>query len=111
MDPKKRQQRHRRIRARVQGTTSRPRVCIYRSARYVEAQLINDETRITICSVHGKTVKATSKITQAEQVGKELAAKAKKAGATAVVFDRSGYKYHGRVKAVVDGLRAGGLNV
>ena len=89
MNPQKRQQRHKRVRAKVSGTAVRPRVSIYRSAKYVEAQLINDEIGVTICSVHGKNVKADSKVVQAELVGKELAGKAKTAGIAAVVFARS----------------------
>lgn len=106
-----RQRRRIRIRARLSGTAARPRVTVYRSARFVEVQLVDDEQGKTLMSLHGKNVKAANKIAQALEAGKQLALKAKAAGITTVVFDRSGYKYHGRVKAVVEGLRASGLKV
>lgn len=111
MDPAKRQRRRVRIRARITGTAVRPRVTVYRSARYVEVQLVDDVAGKTLMSLHGKTIQAANKTAQALAVGKQLAAKAKDSGITQVVFDRSGYRYHGRVKAVVEGLREAGLKV
>jgi large subunit ribosomal protein L18 len=106
-----RARRHRRVRGKVQGTAERPRLAVFRSNRGIEAQLIDD--------VEGKTVAAASwlhlksfkgkKIEQAAEVGKLLAKNGKGAGIERVVFDRGGYLYHGRVKALADGAREGGL--
>jgi large subunit ribosomal protein L18 len=107
-----RARRHRRVRGKVAGTAERPRLAVFRSNRGIEAQLVDDE--------NGRTVAAASwlglpksfkgdKTAQASEVGKLLAANAKSAGVEAVVFDRAGYLYHGRVKALADGAREGGL--
>ena len=103
--------RHRRVRAKVRGTAERPRLVVFRSNRGIEAQLIDD--------VSGKTLAASSalglksfkgnKVDQAAEVGKSLAAAAKSAGIESAVFDRGGYLYHGRVKALADAAREGGL--
>jgi large subunit ribosomal protein L18 len=105
--------RHRRVRGRVSGTSERPRLVVHRSNRGIEAQLVDD--------VAGRTVASASwlplgdleggKIEQAAAVGKLLAARAKEAGVERAVFDRGGYLYHGRVKALADGAREGGLNL
>ena len=111
----KRLRRHNRVRARVTGSTERPRLNVHRSLLSTFAQLIDDSTGKTIASVHTKTVSTvdvgerTGKIAKAYAVGKELAEKAKAANITSVVFDRGGYGYHGRVAAVAEGARDGGL--
>lgn len=101
--------RHRRIRAKVKGTATRPRACLFRSASRVSIQLIDDTAGKTLLSVYGELSKKMTKTQQAQVVGKEVAAAAKKQGITHVVFDRGGYKYHGRVKAVAEAMREHGL--
>jgi large subunit ribosomal protein L18 len=107
-----RQRRHRRVRGKVTGTTERPRLTVFRSNKGISAQLIDD--------VSGKTLAGASwvglpksfsgnKTEQAAEVGKKIAAAAKSAGFESVVFDRGGYLYHGRVKALAEGAREGGL--
>jgi large subunit ribosomal protein L18 len=104
--------RHRRVRKHVQGTADRPRLAVFRSNKGISAQLIDDLEAKTLAAASwqglAKSFKG-SKTEQATEVGKALAAAAKKAGIEAVVFDRSGYLYHGRVKALADGAREGGL--
>jgi large subunit ribosomal protein L18 len=107
----RRERRHKRVRRGVFGTAERPRLVVFRSNRGIAAQLVDD--------VEGKTLAAASwldkrsakgaKTDQAAEVGKALAANAKKAGIERVVFDRGGYLYHGRVKALADAAREGGL--
>jgi large subunit ribosomal protein L18 len=109
--PQARARRHRRIRGKVSGTAERPRLAVYRSNKGISAQLIDD--------LEGKTLAAASwinlknakgnKSDQASEVGKLLAANAKTAGLDKCVFDRGGYLYHGRVKALAEGAREGGL--
>ncbi len=103
--------RHLRVRAKVRGTAERLRLSVFRSLKYVYAQIINDETGRTMVSAHDKEIKGAklTKMARAEAVGKLLAEKAKTKGITKVVFDRGGFRYHGRVKAVAEGARAGGL--
>jgi large subunit ribosomal protein L18 len=107
-----RERRHRRIRGKVAGTAVRPRLAVFRSNKGIFAQLVDDENGKTIAGASWlglpKSFKGT-KTEQAEAVGKAIAAAAKKAGIDAVVFDRGGYLYHGRVKALADGAREGGL--
>ena len=107
-----RARRHRRVRGKVAGTAERPRLAVFRSNRGIEAQLVDDETGRTVAAASwiglGKSFKG-AKSAQATEVGKLLAANAKEAGVEAVVFDRGGYLYHGRVKALADGAREGGL--
>jgi large subunit ribosomal protein L18 len=107
-----RARRHRRVRGKVAGSAERPRLAVFRSNRGIEAQLVDDETGRTVAAASwiglGKSFKG-DKSAQAAEVGKLLAANAKKAGVEAVVFDRGGYLYHGRVKALADGAREGGL--
>jgi large subunit ribosomal protein L18 len=105
--------RHRRVRAKVQGTAERPRLAVFRSNRGIEAQLVDDETGRTLASASWLGLKKSfkgSKSDQAAEVGKLLAANAKQAGVESCVFDRGGYLYHGRVKALADGAREGGLS-
>jgi large subunit ribosomal protein L18 len=104
--------RHRRVRGKVRGTAERPRLAVFRSNRGVFAQLVDDDTGRTLAASSWldlpKSFKG-AKATQASEVGKRLAGQAKKAGVESVVFDRGGYLYHGRVKALADGAREGGL--
>jgi large subunit ribosomal protein L18 len=104
--------RHRRVRKRVVGTAERPRLAVFRSNSGIEAQLIDDQAAKTLAaasSLHLKKTFKGNKTAQAAEVGKTLAEAAKKAGVEAVVFDRGGYLYHGRVKALADAAREGGL--
>jgi large subunit ribosomal protein L18 len=107
-----RERRHRRVRRKIVGTAERPRLAVHRSNRGIEAQLVDDVEGKTLAYAGHvglpKTFKG-SKAEQAAEVGKLLAAAAKKAGVETVVFDRGGYLYHGRVKALADGAREGGL--
>jgi large subunit ribosomal protein L18 len=105
-----RMRRHRRVRGKIAGTAERPRLAVFRSNRGISAQLIDDESGRTLASATWKKVDSTgSKSEQANAVGKALAASATKAGIEACVFDRAGYLYHGRVKALAEGAREGGL--
>ena len=105
-----RERRHRRVRGKVQGTTERPRLLVFRSNRGISAQLVDDETGRTLASASWRGLSAPgSKTEQASGVGKALAESAKKAGIENCVFDRAGYLYHGRVKALAEGAREGGL--
>lgn len=115
--PKGRQElryrRHLRVRKKVAGTAERPRLVVFRSLKHIYAQLVNDDQGVTLLGVgdgsEGVAAEGAGKTGRAKGVGKALAAKAKAAGFTKVVFDRAGYRYHGRVKAVADGAREGGL--
>jgi large subunit ribosomal protein L18 len=107
-----RARRHRRVRGKVAGTAERPRLAVFRSNRGIEAQLVDDETSRTLAAASWISLPKSfkgDKSAQATEVGKLLAANAKQAGVEAVVFDRGGYLYHGRVKALADGAREGGL--
>lgn len=104
-----RSKRHKRIRARVQGTATKPRLAVFRSNRYVYAQLIDDVAGHTLTAADSRSVAAGSLSEQAVAVGTEVAKAAKKAGIETVVFDRGGFRYHGVVKAVADAAREGGL--
>ena len=104
--------RHRRVRGKVAGTAERPRLAVFRSNKGISAQLIDDEAGKTLAGASWVGLKKGFKGTKTEQaaeVGKLIAAAAKKAGIETVVFDRGGYLYHGRVKALADGAREGGL--
>jgi large subunit ribosomal protein L18 len=104
--------RHRRVRGKIRGSADRPRLAVFRSNRGVFAQLVDDDTGRTLASAGWtglpKSFKG-DKSEQAAEVGKRLAAAAKQAGVESVVFDRGGYLYHGRIKALADGAREGGL--
>ncbi|MBA2615702.1 MAG: 50S ribosomal protein L18 [Actinobacteria bacterium] len=104
--------RHHRLRRQVSGTAERPRLVVFRSNRGIEAQLVDDVGARTLASARHTELKKSfkgSKTEQAAEVGKQLAQAAKKAGVEAVVFDRGGYLYHGRVKALAEAVREGGL--
>ncbi|HOY94775.1 MAG TPA: 50S ribosomal protein L18 [Catalimonadaceae bacterium] len=101
-----------RIRKKIRGSAERPRISVFRSNSQIYAQLIDDVAGKTITAASSLEVKSasTSKTETAGKVGQALASKAKEAGITNVIFDRSGYLYHGRVKALAEGAREGGLN-
>lgn len=103
-----RERRHARVRAIVKGTGTRPRLAVYRSNRFVSAQLIDDTAGKTLAAAHGREFKGPQSL-QAKEVGAAIAKKAKAAGITAIVFDRAGYRYLGQVKALADAAREGGL--
>ena len=123
----KRHRRHKRIRAKVFGTADKPRLCVFRSEKHIYAQLINDEKAKTIVVSSDLELKEDkssfrpfaaarvfkknrgTKINKAKEIGKLIAKKAKDLKIERVVFDRGGYKYHGRVRAVAEGAREGGL--
>ena len=108
---KARERRHKRVRGKVFGTAERPRLVVFRSNRGIEAQLVDDLEAKTLAAaswLHLSKPKG-SKVDQAAEVGKLLAQRAKEAGVESAVFDRGGYLYHGRVKALADAAREGGL--
>jgi len=107
----RRLRRRRRVRARVSGTAERPRLSVYRSNRGVFAQLVNDERGHTVAAVNWiePGLRGLRASEQAKRAGELLAERAKSAGITSCVFDRGGYQYHGRVKALAEGAREGGL--
>jgi large subunit ribosomal protein L18 len=106
---------HARVRTRVTGTPERPRLCVYRSLGHIYAQIIDDRNGRTLVSASSvdkeskKNLKGGGNIASAKAVGKFIAERAKGAGVVKVVFDRGGYKYHGRVKALADAAREAGL--
>ena len=108
---KRRSRRRQRIRGRVVGTAERPRLSLHRSNRGVFAQLVDDDRGHTLAAIAWTQddLRKLSGVEQAKKAGGLLAAKAKQAGITTCVFDRGGYKYHGRVKALAEGARDGGL--
>ncbi len=115
--PKKRQdrrrRRHLRVRLSVSGSAERPRLVVFRSLKHIYAQLVNDQLGTALLGVtdtsEGIAKAEGGKVAMAKAVGQLLASRAKAAGITKVVFDRAGYQYHGRVKAVAEGAREGGL--
>ena len=106
---------HARVRMKVSGTPERPRLCIYRSSGHIYTQVIDDRSGTTLVSASSvdketkKSVKGGGNIASAKAIGKTIADRAKAAGISKVVFDRGGYKYHGRVKALADAAREAGL--
>jgi large subunit ribosomal protein L18 len=110
-----RKRRHLRVRARVTGTASRPRLCLFRSLNHIYAQVIDDDKGNTLTSAStleaevAGNAKGKAKTARAELVGSLLAKRAIEQGISQVVFDRGGYKYHGRVKALAEAARQGGL--
>jgi large subunit ribosomal protein L18 len=110
-----REHRHGRVRGKVMGTSQRPRLNVYRSLNHIYAQIIDDSQGHTLLAVSSvdpslrQSLASKTKIEQAAVVGKTLAERAVQSGITQVVFDRGGYKYHGRVKALADASREGGL--
>ncbi|HHM21077.1 MAG TPA: 50S ribosomal protein L18 [Bacteroidetes bacterium] len=110
---KRRQRIHYRVKSKIQGTAQRPRISVFRSNNEIYCQLVDDRKGHTLIAASsldkGVCDKKATKVEQAKAVGKALAEKALAANITRVVFDRSGYLYHGRVKALADGAREGGL--
>jgi len=112
---KQRVRKHRRVRKKVSGTAERPRLCVFRSLKHIYGQIVDDEAGKTLVSASTRSselrdkVKGAKKTEAAHAVGLQVAEKAKAQGIEAVVFDRAGYKFHGRVKALAEGARKGGL--
>ena len=112
-----RQRRHLRVRKRVHGTAQRPRLCVFRSARHIYGQIIDDDSGVTLVSASDLGANAASageddgsgKQANARAVGRQLAQVAQEVGISAVVFDRAGYQYHGRVRALAEAAREAGL--
>jgi large subunit ribosomal protein L18 len=107
-----RQRRHTRVRKRIRGTSERPRLAVYRSNRYIYAQVIDDVNGVTLASASSQEPdmrSATLTVDTAAKVGGLIGSRAKEAGVGSVVFDRGGYKFHGRVKALADAAREAGL--
>ncbi len=110
-----RKRRHKRVRKKVFGTPERPRLCVFRSLKHIYAQIIDDTIGHTLVAASTldpairEKIKGKTKTEQAREVGLLLAQKALAKGITKVAFDRGGYKYHGRVKALAEGARKGGL--
>ena len=111
--PAKRLKRRRRVRAKVSGTAERPRISVFRSNRGIAAQLVDDVAGHTLAAVSWTEapLRDRAPMEQATEAGRLLAERARKAGLSSAVFDRGGYRYHGRVKAFAEGVREGGLTV
>ena len=109
--PQRRYRRRRRVRSKIRGTAGRPRLSVFRSNRGVFAQLIDDDAARTVVSVAWTEpeLKELDPMEQAKRAGEILAGRAKEAGVETCVFDRAGYRYHGRVRALAEGAREGGL--
>ena len=109
--PQKRLRRRRRVRAKIRGSADRPRLSVYRSNRGVFAQLIDDDAGKTLAAVNWTEgdLRGLNPMEQAKKAGTLLASRGKDAGVETCVFDRGGYRYHGRVKALAEGAREGGL--
>ena len=109
----RRARRHLRVRKKVRGNATRPRLVVFRSSKHIYAQLVDDDRGVTLIGAsdrsEGIAAEGKGKTGKSFGVGQLVAAKAKSQGITKVVFDRAGYRYHGRVKAVADGARKGGL--
>jgi large subunit ribosomal protein L18 len=111
--PQRRLKRRRRVRAKVRGSAQRPRISVFRSNRGIFVQLIDDDSGRTLVSVNWTEaeLRGLKPMEQAKRAGELLAQRASAAGVSVAVFDRGGYQYHGRVKALADGVREGGLTV
>lgn len=105
----KRIRRHARIRAKIAGTKEKPRLAVFRSNRFIYAQLINDENGITLVASDSRKAKGKNARERAAEVGETIATEAKKKGIEKVVFDRGGFQYQGVIAALADGVRKGGL--
>ena len=103
----------RRIRSKISGTPERPRLSVFRSNKHIYAQLIDDlaGTTLAAASTREADLAGGSRVDQGKAVGEKLAERAKEAGITSAVFDRGGYRYHGRVQAIAEGARSGGLQL
>ena len=109
--PQQRLRRRRRVRAKIRGSAERPRLSVHRSNRGISAQLIDDDSGRTLTAVNWTEddLRGLSRMDQAKKVGEMIAKRATQANVETCVFDRSGYRYHGRVKALAEGAREGGL--
>jgi large subunit ribosomal protein L18 len=109
----RRYRRHLRVRKKLAGTAARPRLVVFRSSKHIYAQLVDDDRGVVLMGVsdrsEGIAAEGAGKVAKSKATGQLIAAKAKAAGVSKVVFDRAGFRYHGRVKAVADGARDGGL--
>lgn len=105
----RRKRRHARNRAKLSGDEGRPRLIVFRSLKYISGQLVDDASGKTLASSHDMKASTGTKTERAFEAGKALAEAAKKAGVSTCIFDRNGYKYHGRVKAFAEGAREAGL--
>jgi large subunit ribosomal protein L18 len=108
-----RRKRHERLRLKISGSTDRPRLSVFRSAKFIYAQVIDDTTGRTLAAASSRESGLTgaTKVDTARSVGLALAERAKAAGVSSVVLDRGGYQYHGRVRSLAEGAREGGLNL
>jgi large subunit ribosomal protein L18 len=108
-----RRKRHERLRLRISGSTERPRLSVFRSAKFIYAQVIDDTTGRTLAAASSREsgLDGATKVEAARSVGRTLAERAKAAGVSSVVLDRGGYHYHGRVRSLAEGAREGGLNL
>ncbi len=108
-----RRKRHERLRLRITGSADRPRLSVFRSAKYIYAQVIDDASGRTLAAASSREreLGADTKVDAARAVGRAVAERARAAGVTAVVLDRGGYQYHGRVRSLAEGAREGGLNL
>jgi large subunit ribosomal protein L18 len=108
-----RRKRHDRLRLSISGSTERPRLSVFRSAKYIYAQVIDDTTGRTLAAASSREtgIDGATKVEAARSVGRTLAERAKAAGVSSVVLDRGGYQYHGRVRSLAEGAREGGLNL
>ena len=108
-----RRKRHERLRLKITGSTERPRLSVFRSAKFIYAQVIDDTTGRTLAAASSREsdLAAATKFDTARSVGRALAERAKAAGVSSVVFDRGGYQFHGRVRSLAEGAREGGLNL
>lgn len=109
MNHLRRNRRHGKIRSRMVGTAARPRACVYRSIRGLEVQIIDDAKGVTLVSARKIADGKMNKMDTAIAMGAELAKAAQEKGISVIVFDRGGYRYHGRVKALAEAMREGGL--
>ena len=111
----KRKLRHTRLRKKISGDAERPRLAVHFSGRHIQAQVIDDTTGTTLCSAHTtqaniKAKPAHANVATAQKIGKIVAEKAASKNITKIVFDRGGFKFHGKVKALADAVREGGIN-
>lgn len=104
-----RKRRHRRVRAKIYGTTARPRLCVYKSNTRIVAQIIDDERGMTVAAISSSDEKGKTPMERAENAAKIFAKRARETGVSSVVFDRGGFKYVGTVKAFADAAREAGL--
>jgi large subunit ribosomal protein L18 len=108
-----RRKRHERLRLRISGSAERPRLSVFRSAKFIYAQVIDDTSGRTLAAASSResALEGANKVETARSVGRAVADRAKAAGVSAVVLDRGGYQYHGRVRSLAEGAREGGLNL